>query len=136
MFEKLILVGRLGHDPEMRYTPAGVAVTNFSLASNRKYTNSDGNQVEETLWVRVTTWGKLAENCNQYLEKGRQVLIEGQLNPDPATGGPKIFTRRDGSPGAAYEATAKQVVFLAGRENDTAAVPDQPSQTQESEPPF
>jgi single-strand DNA-binding protein len=65
-FQTIIIVGHLGRDPEMRYTPAGQAVTNFNLAANRQYTDSSGQVVKETTWFRVSAWGKTAENCNQY----------------------------------------------------------------------
>ena len=112
---KVILIGNLGRDPEMRYTPSGQAVTNFNVATNRKYTTSDGNQVEETTWFRVSTWGKTAEVCNQYLKKGSKVLVEGRLNPDPDTGGPRLWTRQDGTSAASFEITANQVRFLSTR---------------------
>ena len=82
MFHTLIIVGNLGKDPEMRYTPSGQAVTSFSVASNRKYTSSNGEQVNETIWFRISAWGKQAEICNQYLKKGSRVLVEGRLTPD------------------------------------------------------
>lgn len=121
MYQKLIIIGNLGRDPEMRYTPSGQAVTNFNIATNHKYTTSDGNKVEETTWFRISTWGKNAENCNQYLKKGSKVLVEGRLNPDPDTGGPKIWTRQDGTPAASYELTANQVRFLSTRVEDESA---------------
>ena len=121
MYQNLIIVGNLGRDPEMRYTPSGQAVTNFNVATNRKYTTSDGNQVEETTWFRVSTWGKTAEVCNQYLKKGSKVLVEGRLNPDPDTGGPKIWTRQDGTSAASFELTANQVRFLSTRVEDEGA---------------
>ena len=113
MYQKIIIVGNLGRDPEMRYTPSGQPVTNFSMATNRKWTNADGTPGEETIWFRVTAWGKLGETCNQYLSKGRQVLVEGRLRPDPATGGPRIWTGNDGVARASYELTANTVKFLA-----------------------
>ena len=121
MYQNLIIVGNLGRDPEMRYTPSGQAVTNFNVATNRKYTASDGNQVKETTWFRVSTWGKTAEVCNQYLKKGSRVLVEGRLNPDPSTGGPRIWTRQDGTSAASYELTANQVRFLTTRIEDEGA---------------
>lgn len=122
MYHTLILIGNLGADPEMRYTPSGQAVTNFNVASNRKYTTSDGNPVKETTWFRISTWGKTAENCNQYLKKGSKVLVEGRLNPDPTTGGPRVFTRQDGTSGATFEVTAQTVRFLSTRAEDEAGV--------------
>ena len=121
MYHNIIIVGNLGKDPEMRYTPSGQAVTNFNVATNRQYTTSDGNKVKETIWFRVSTWGKTAETTNQYLKQGSKVLVEGRLNPDPDSGGPKVFTRQDGTSGASYEITANQVRFLSTRAEDEAA---------------
>lgn len=115
MYHTLIIVGNVGKDPEMRYTPSGQAVTSFSVATNRQYTSGNGEQVKETIWFRVTTWGKQAEVCNQYVKKGMKVLVEGRLTPDKATGGPRTFTRQDGSPGANFEVTANTVRFLSSR---------------------
>jgi single-strand DNA-binding protein len=115
MFHKVILVGNLGRDPEMRYTPSGQAVTNLSVATNRSYTDSSGSQVKETVWFRVSVWGKQAESCHQYLRKGRPVLVEGRLNPDE-NGNPRIWNRQDGTPAASYEVTAQTVRFLGGRD--------------------
>lgn len=114
-FHTIILVGNLGKDPEMRYTPSGQAVTNFSVAVNDGYTNSQGEKVDRTIWVRVSTWGKQAEVCKQYLAKGRRVLVEGRLVPDAATGSPRIYTRQDGTPGTSFEVTASTVRFLSSR---------------------
>jgi single-strand DNA-binding protein len=113
-FHTLIIVGNLGRDPELRYTPSGQAVTNFSVAASRKYNGANGQLVDETTWFRVTSWGKQAETCNQYLKKGSKVLVEGRLTPDPKTGGPRIWDGKSG-PGAAYEITASIVRFLSGR---------------------
>ncbi len=121
MYHNITLVGNLGGDPEMRYTPSGQAVTNFNVATNRQYTTSDGNKVKETTWFRVSTWGKTAETTNQYLKKGSKVLIEGRLNPDQDTGNPKIWTRQDGSSAASYDITANRVLFLSTRAEDEAA---------------
>lgn len=76
---KVILVGHLGADPEMRYTASGTAVCRLSIATSRRFTDKQGNRQEETAWHRVDAWGKLAEICGQYLSKGRQVYIEGRL---------------------------------------------------------
>lgn len=116
MYSKIIIVGNLGRDPEMRYTPSGQAVTNLNVATSNRYTNSEGEQVDETTWFRVSVWGRQAEACNQYLKKGRQVLVEGRLNADKATGGPRIWTRQDGTAGASYEVRAFTVRFLGGRD--------------------
>lgn len=114
MFHKIILVGNLGRDPEMRYTQSGQAVTSLNVATNRTYTVND-QTVKETIWFRVSVWGKQAESCNQYLRKGRAVLVEGRLNPDKETGGPRLFKKQDGSMGASFEVTAETVRFLSGR---------------------
>ncbi len=114
MYQKFVAVGNLGGDPEMRFTQTGTAVTNFSLATNRKWTGNDGETHEETTWIRVSTWGKLAEVCNQYLTKGKQVLVEGRLNSDPETGGPRIWTDSQGNARASWEINAYEVKFLGG----------------------
>jgi single-strand DNA-binding protein len=118
MYQKLIIVGNLGRDPEMRYTPSGQAVTNFSVATNRKWTGGDGQLNEETVWFRVSAWGKLAETCNQYLTKGQKVFCEGRLTVDRETGGPRVWTDQSGNPRASYEMTALEVKFLGGRSDD------------------
>jgi single-strand DNA-binding protein len=117
----------------MRYTQTGQAVTNLSVATNRQYTASDGQQVKETIWFRVSVWGRQAESCNQYLRKGSRVLIEGRLNPDPNTGGPKIWTRQDGTAGANYEITAQMVRFLSTRAEDEAYQASSPAEAEAEE---
>lgn len=114
-YQKIIIVGNLGRDPEMRYTPDGTPVTSFSVATNRRWTNSDGSQGEETVWFRVSVWRKPAENAAKYLTKGRQVMVEGRMTPDKATGGPRVWTGQDGTPRASYEMTADRIVYLSGR---------------------
>ena len=121
MYHTIIIVGNLGRDPEMRFTPSGQAVTNFSVATNRQYTASDGNQVKETIWFRVSTWGKQAETCNQYLKRGSKVLVEGRLVPDQATGGPRLWTRQDGTAAASFEVSASTVRFLSSRGEDESS---------------
>jgi single-strand DNA-binding protein len=116
MYQKVTIIGYLGRDPEMRYTPSGQAVTSFPVATNRSYTGSDGNRVKETTWFRVSAWGKQAESSNNYLKKGSKVLVEGRLIADNATGGPKIFTRSDGSAGSSFELSALTVQFLDSRQ--------------------
>lgn len=116
MYHTLIIVGNVGKDPEMRYTPSGQAVTSFSVATNRQYTTGNGEQVKETIWFRVSTWGKLAETCNQYVKKGSKVLVEGRLTPDKATGGPRVWTDKDGgNPKSNFEVNANTVRFLNSR---------------------
>jgi single-strand DNA-binding protein len=113
-FQTLIIVGNLGRDPEMRYTPSGQAVTSFSVAVSRSYNNPSGEKVDETTWFRVSAWGKQAETCNQFLHKGSKVLVEGRLIPDK-NGGPRIWTRQDGTSSASFEVTANTVRFLSAK---------------------
>ena len=112
MFHTIIIIGNLGKDPEMRYSPNGQAVTSFSLASNRTSKGNDGQQVKETTWFRITVWGNQAESCNQYLKKGSKVLVEGRLIPDDK-GSPRVFQRKDGTYGASFEVNAQTVRFLS-----------------------
>lgn len=136
MYHTILIVGNLGRDPEMRYTPGGSAVTNFSVATNRQYTASDGTQVKETTWFRVSAWGRLAEICNQYLRQGSKVLVEGRLNPDPETGGPRTYTRQDGTTGASFEITANVVKFLSTRAEDDAFSGEPGHSVSEEDIPF
>jgi single stranded DNA-binding protein (ssb) len=115
MYQKIVIVGRLGRDPEMRFTPTGQAVTSFSVATDRQYNDQAGKPVKETVWFRVTAWGKLAETCNNFLQKGKLVLVEGRLSVDAKTGGPRIWTAQDGTPRASYEIVAATVKFLSAR---------------------
>ena len=110
MYQKLIIIGNLSRNPEMRYSAEGKPVTNFSVATSREY-----NGEKETTWFRVSVFGKQAESCNQYLEKGSKVLVEGRLSPDKVTGSPKVWTKKDGSCGSSYEMTADTVRFLSSR---------------------
>lgn len=114
MYQKVMIIGNLGTDPELRYTPQGDAVTSFSVATNRKWTGKDGQPAEETTWFRISVWGSQAESCNQYLSKGRQVFVEGTLTPDKETGGPRIWTTNDGTARSGYDLRAYQVKFLGG----------------------
>ena len=115
MYQQLIIVGNLGKDPEMRYTPSGTPVTSLNVATNRKYTGSDGQVVKETTWFRVSVFGKSAETAAQYLKKGSAVLVEGRLTPDKTSGGPRVYTRPDGTMGATFEVAANTVRFLSSR---------------------
>ncbi len=138
MYHTIIIVGNVGRDPEMRYTPAGQAVTSFSVASSRQYTNSQGQQVKETIWFRVSAWGKLAETCNTYLKKGSKVLVEGRLTPDQGSGGPRVWTDQSGQARASFEVSANTVRFLSPRaEGDlSSGVEVEESPGEEGEIPF
>lgn len=119
MYHTIIIVGNVGRDAEMRYTPSGAAVASFSVATNRQYTASSGEQVKETTWFRVSAWGRQAEACNQYVKKGMKVLVEGRLTADQETGGPRIWTGQDGQPRTSFEVTAGAVRFLSSRGEQT-----------------
>ena len=123
---KVMIIGHLGRDPEMRYLPDGTAVTNFSVASTRKWKSAAGVPGEETTWVRISCFGRLAETTNEYLKKGRQVYVEGRLRVDEK-GNPRAYQRRDGTWAASYEMTAESVQFLGGRGEDSGAAPVEPS---------
>ncbi len=118
MYHTLLIVGNVGKEPELRYTPSGQAVCSFSVATNRQYTAGNGEQVKETIWFRVSTWGKTAEACNQYLKKGAKVLIEGRLTPDKVTGGPRIWQNQSGESASSFEVTASTVRFLSSRSTE------------------
>lgn len=113
MYQKLEIIGHLGRKPEMKYTPSGQAVTNFSVATTHAYTSKSGEKVKETTWFRVSVWGNIAEVCNKYLDKGSLVKVEGRLSMDKATGGPKIFTKTDGTASASFEIIGQSVLFLS-----------------------
>ncbi len=139
MYQKLILIGRLGRDPEMRYTPDGTPVTTISVATDRKWTDASGQQQQKTTWFKVTAWRKLAENCNQYLTKGRLVLVEGELSES------KPYQGRDGEWRANLDVRAWDVEFLGSREGGAAtaagagtgaAEPAEPQPLDEGEIPF
>ncbi|MFC1991915.1 single-stranded DNA-binding protein [Chloroflexota bacterium] len=102
---RMIIIGNLGSEPEMRFTPNGRPVTSFSAATNRRYTTSDGERREETEWFTVVTWGRLAEQCNQYLTKGRLVYVEGRLHSHSWEG-------QDGQKRYRNEIIADRVSFL------------------------
>lgn len=135
-FHTIIIVGNLGRDPEMRYAPNGNAVTTLNVASNRTYTDSNGQRVKETTWFRVSVWGKQAENANTYLQKGSSVLIEGELRPDKETGNPRTYTRADGSTGTSYEVTARTVRFLSTKGSSADNLSDSSSSGTDEEIPF
>jgi len=104
-FNKIIIVGNLGRDPELRYTPQGVPVCNFSVATNERRRDAAGEVQEKTTWFRVTAWRKLAELANQYLKKGSQVYLEGRLYLDE-------YTDRDGVVRTSLRVDATDMRFL------------------------
>jgi single-strand DNA-binding protein len=108
MYQRVLVVGNLGADPEMRYTPSGVPVTRFNVATNRRWTDAEGNPQEETTWFRVTAWRRLAETCNQYLSKGRTVLVDGRIQT-------RSWEDQQGVTRYGWELVARDVRFLGGR---------------------
>ena len=107
---KIIVIGNLGRDPEMRYTPSGQGVTSFSVASNRKYTTADGEKHEETEWFNCSAWGRLADNCNQFLTRGSQVYVEGRLKS-------RTYPGQDGQMRFSNDITVTEIQFLGSRSN-------------------
>ena len=110
MINKVILVGRLGRDPELRYTPSGTAVANFSLATDERW-SSNGETQSRTEWHNIVVWSKLAEICNQYLTKGRLVFIEGRLQT-------RDWEDKDGNKRRTTEIVATDMKMLGGRRED------------------
>ena len=102
---KVMIIGNLGSEPEMRFTPNGHPVTNFRVATNRSFTTSEGERKEETEWFGVEVWGRLAEQCNQFLGKGRLVYVEGRLRT-------RSWEGQDGQKRYRTEVVANQVTFL------------------------
>ena len=102
---KIMLIGNVGSDPEMRYTPNGKAVTSFRMATNYRYSGPDGERREETEWFRVSVWGKQAESCNQFLSKGKRVYVEGRLHS-------RSWEGQDGQMRTSLEVSANRVIFL------------------------
>ena len=119
---KVMLIGNLGKDPEMRYTANGKAVTTFSIACNRNFTGQDGERREETDWFNIVTWDKLAETCSQFLQKGRRAYVEGRLQT-------RSWDGPDGNKRYRTEVVANTVLFLDRAQG--AAMGDDPG----GEPP-
>lgn len=107
---KITLIGNLGRDPEMSYTPNGVAVTKFSIAVNRRMKTASGEKKQETDWYNITAWRQQAETCNTYLRKGNKVYIEGEIVP-------RRYTDKAGIERIALDVTLSQVEFLTPKEN-------------------
>jgi single-strand DNA-binding protein len=105
---KVILIGNLGADPEVRYTPSGQAVANFRIATSESWNDKQGQKQERTEWHRIVAWAKLAELCGEYLAKGRQVYVEGKLQT-------RQWDDRDGNKRYSTEIVATQITFLGGR---------------------
>ncbi|MFW6174348.1 MAG: single-stranded DNA-binding protein [Chloroflexota bacterium] len=128
---KILLIGNVGRDPEMRYTPSGSAVTSFTMAVNRRYTTRDGQQQEETEWFRVVAWERLADQVNQYVTKGQKVYVEGRLRS-------QTFQGNDGQTRFVNEVNAQSVLFLDRPGSAPWQQEQQPAarQQQQSAPPY
>src|SRR5215813_6431207 len=112
---KVILVGNLGADPEVRFTPSGQAVANFRIATSESWTDKSGQKQDRTEWHRIVVWGKLGELCGEYLAKGRQCYVEGRLQT-------REWTDKEGKKNYTTEVVASNVVFLGGRDGASAAM--------------
>jgi single-strand DNA-binding protein len=113
---KAIILGRLGRDPEIRYTESGQAVCNFSVATSERWKDKDGEKKESTEWHRIVVWGKNAENCSKYLAKGRQVYLEGRIQT-------REWKDKDDNPRSTTEINAQTVQFLGDGEKRESAPP-------------
>jgi len=113
-FNRIILVGNLGRDPELRYTPQGTPVCSFSMATNERRKDKTGEMQDQTTWFRVTLWGRQAETASQYLSKGRPVYIEGRLRVEE-------WTDRDGKPRHTLEVHATDMQFIGGKSEEPLA---------------
>jgi single-strand DNA-binding protein len=126
-FNKITIVGYLGRDPELRYTPQGTAICKMSVATTERRKNVAGQTEEHTTWFRVTVWGRQAELANEYLTKGRQIYLEGRLRIEE-------YTDREGNTRFSPEVTATDLQFLGQRNEQTdhaAAKPEQNKQEEE-----
>ncbi len=139
---KAILIGNLGRDPEVRYTPGGLAVANFSMATSETWTNKEGEKETRTEWHRIVAWGKLGEICGEYLSKGKQIYIEGRIQN-------REWEDKEGNKRYTTEITASQMLMLGSRESagesrpspssdmDSPNLPEPPnSKTRDDDIPF
>ena len=124
---KVMIIGRLGRDPEMRYTPSGRPVTTFSVATSRNWTTSEGERRVETEWFNIVAWGNLAEICKQYLTKGQQVYIEGRLQT-------RHWDDQEGNKHTSVEINANEMIMLSERRE--ADENGGPESTEDEEFPF
>jgi single-strand DNA-binding protein len=116
---KVILIGNLGADPELRYTSGGTPVAEMRIATSRKYTTKDGGTQEDTQWHRIVVWGKTGENCKEYLSKGRQVYVEGRLQT-------RQWEDKEGNKRYTTEVVAEQVLFLGGKGGSSGGFEEPP----------
>lgn len=143
-FNRIILVGNLGRDPELRYTAQGTPVCTFTMATNDRRKDRNGEMQDQTTWFRVTLWNRQAENASQYLHKGKPVYIEGRLRVEE-------FTDREGRQRQSLEVTATDMQFIGSRQDDAgversasaaassspgAAAPAEPAELSDDDIPF
>ena len=128
-FNKVILLGNLTRDPELRHTPAGMAVCSFDLAVNRSFTTKAGERKEEVCFITVVVWDKQAQTCAEYLSKGRQVLIEGRLQQ-------RSWETPDGQKRTKHEVVAERVQFVGPRKEAAASEDEAARPAEEEEVPF
>ncbi len=126
---KVMIIGYLGRDPEMRYTPTGRPVTSFSVSTTRTWTSADGERREETEWFNVVAWGNLAEICKQHLSKGQQVYIEGRLQT-------RGWEDEEGKKHYRTELVANEMIMLGGRRSQDYDDYDRPPAPSDEEYPF
>lgn len=124
---KVMLIGNLGRDPELRYTPSGRPVTSFSLATNRSWQSADGERHEETEWFNVVAWGSLAEICHQHLSRGQQVYVEGRLQT-------RRWDDAEGKKHFSTEVVAREVIIL-GERRDPGTLMHAPENQEENAVP-
>ena len=122
---KVILLGRLGQDPELKHTPSGAAVCNFSIATTETYKDKSGQKQEKTEWHKIVVWGKVAELCNQYLSKGKQALVEGKIQT-------RSWDDKDGNKRYTTEVNATSVQFLSPKDGNNTSKPDTNVETNQS----
>jgi single-strand DNA-binding protein len=125
---KVMIIGNLGRDPEMRYTPSGKPVTTFSVATSRTWNTSEGEKREETEWFNVVAWSSLAEICKQYLTKGQQVYIEGRLQT-------RHWDDQEGNKHTSVEIVANEMIILSER-RETGEASAESESIEEEEFPF
>jgi len=126
---KVMIIGQLGRDPEMRYTPSGRPVTSFSVSTTRSWTSSDGDRREETEWFNVVAWGNLAEICKQYLHRGQPVYVEGRLQT-------RGWEDQEGKKHFRTELVANEVIILSDRRGETGEEGAPEEMPSEDEFPF
>lgn len=126
MYQQITLVGFLGKDPNPRITPAGANITTFPLATSKTFRAEGGELITQTIWWQISAWGKLAETCSAYLQKGSKVMVIGELRGDEK-GHPRVWKGEDGAAHASFDVVAAKVIFLSTKDEAKAtAQPEAP----------